>query len=89
MISYWDYGECGPYGDDYNWDWCGADSGEACQHEVKTDQCTSGTANLKSVQGNQMATDWESNYKIDDCWYTYYAIYECDTSQSGICNLNL
>ena len=81
-MSYWDNGDCGPYGDDYNSQWCGGSEG--CKQQVKTDQCTSGTANLKTVEGDQNANGWAKNYKIDDCWYTYYAIYECDTSQSGI-----
>ena len=82
LVSYWDNGNCGPYGDDYNWQWCGESTGEPCQQQVTTDQCPSGTADLKIVEGDQNAVGVQDNYKIDDCWFTYYAEYAC--SQSGI-----
>ena len=81
MISYWDNGDCGPYGDDYNWDWCGADSGEPCKKQVQTDTCC-GFANLKTVEGDQNAITTNDSYSLDDCWYTYYATYSC--SESGM-----
>ena len=81
LVAYWDDGDCGPYGDDYNWDWCGANSGEPCKQQVTTDQCPSGTANLKIVEGNQNAVDTEQNFQLGNCWFTYYAEYQC--SESG------
>jgi len=82
LTSYWDNGDCGNCGDDKNWEWCGKDSGEPCKQTVQTDHCPSGTANLKTIKGNPSAEEGAKNYQIDGCWFTYYATYECDTSQS-------
>ena len=77
VLAYWDYGSCGPMGDDSNWAWCNGRSGGPCQNEVTTSQCTSGIAVLAAVNGDQYATKFSANYVLDDCNYAYYAIYTC------------
>ena len=77
VVAYWDNEECGPYGDDNNWDWCGANSGEACKQRVTTGQCPSGVAKLDYVEGDQHATTAQNNFLLDDCWFTYFATYSC------------
>ena len=81
LVAYWDNGYCGAYGDDFNWDWCGANSGEPCKEQVQTHQCPSGIANLKTVEGDQNAVRTKNNYQLNGCWFTYYATYSC--SESG------
>ena len=82
LVSYWDQGDCGPYGNDYNWDWCW----KGCKQEVVTNVCPDGTAQLKTVEGDPYATTFNKNYQVDGCWFAYYATYAC--SDSGIQLLN-
>ena len=77
IFAYWDYGSCGPQGDDSNWEWCDKRGGGPCQNEVTTSQCTSGTALLSAVNGHQQATRFSDNYVLNGCKYAYYAIYTC------------
>ena len=83
ISSYWDNGiPCGPYGDDFNWNWCGADSGDPCKEQVQTDQCSSGFANLYTVEGDENANAPKDNYVWNGTRYTYYATYSC--SETGM-----
>ena len=77
LLAYWDYGRCGPHGNDNNWEWCDKNEGGPCQHEVRTNNCRSGWAKLQEVHGNQYATSYSHQYEVDGCKYTYYAKYIC------------
>jgi prolyl-tRNA editing enzyme YbaK/EbsC (Cys-tRNA(Pro) deacylase) len=82
LVAYWDYGSCGPAGDDHNWDWCHQHSFQ-CEKEVATDKCDSGIAVLVRTHG----TGYNSNYNgvtipwgtvsINGCDYAYFAEYTC------------
>jgi hypothetical protein len=74
LTAYWDAGACGPFGDDYNWGWCGATSFNGCQTEVVTSLCPSGKARLQSAQGDGTCC---SSIHINGCNYAYFAQYEC------------
>ena len=67
ILAYWDYEGCGPYGDDFNWDWCGCSEG-SCQIQVDTNQCPNGIAYLVSKL---------EDYELNGCKYYYYATYTC------------
>ena len=77
FIIDWDYGGCGPLGDDYNWEWCDRNRGGACKKEVQTNRCPNGKAKLHSVQGDQYARSYSHQYRKNGCWYTYFAYYIC------------
>jgi len=72
LYAYWDWGNCGPDGDDARWSWCDQRN-FICQQEVITDECDSGFAKLKSTQGNGQP----GSVTIQGCGYHYFAIYEC------------
>merc|ERR1712232_1273632 len=51
LAAYWDNGECGPRGDNYNWEWCGRWSFNCSDTvAVSTQICTSGRARLAHQQ---------------------------------------
>jgi len=79
LIAYWDYGSCGPYGDDYNMGWCDSYNGGPCKKQVNTPKCSSGVAELASVKGNELATQFGNNYQDPKtgCVYAYFATYSC------------
>jgi hypothetical protein len=81
LAAYWDYGVCGPRGDDYNWEWCNERSFE-CQAEVKTELCQSGSAKLINLYGTGESDPW--NINIDGCDYAYYAQYECSEASDDL-----
>ena len=86
LTSYWDYGVCGPHGDDHNSDWCkeslSNNSPLSCKEQVTSSKCPSGKANFVKVVGNGKAQEqpypasWGS-ISIDGCDYAFYAQYEC------------
>jgi len=82
LTAYWEAGNCGPHGNDYNArTWCGGvgsdtngiDPHEHCQEQVQTDICESGVAELVDIQGSGRFT----SVTIDGCAYAYYAQYRC------------
>ena len=80
MIAYWEQGSCGPYGNDYNWEWCDTLKGGPCKKQVNTPKCQSGIAELTSVKGNEFAKHPVSNNFQDPksgCKYAYFATYTC------------
>ena len=82
LVAYWDIGSCGPYGDDYNWEWCDTRNGGPCKKQVSTSKCKSGIARLNNVYGNQFARgydDLKDNYRDPEtgCPYVYFANYIC------------
>ena len=67
ILSYWDYGSCGPDGDDANWEWCRWTKG-VCLEWVKTSKCSSGVAKLMDVT---------KNFEQNGCKFFYGARYSC------------
>jgi hypothetical protein len=67
LVAYWDSGECGEHGNDFNWAWCGRTAQE-CPDTLWTDSCPSGAANLVWMQ---------KSVELDGCQYKYYAQYQC------------
>merc|ERR1712232_1474952 len=69
LAAYWDNGECGPRGDNYNWEWCGRWSFNCSDTvAVSTQICTSGRARLAHQQ---------RFVSVGSCTYAYYAQYSC------------
>lgn len=68
LAAYWDYGACGPGGNDQNWRWCGWTSACPQAVSVSEDVCVSGSAFL---------VDKKTFMIIDGCPYAYYAQYVC------------
>merc|ERR1712232_1531416 len=69
LSAYWDYGSCGPHGDNHNWDWCGTWRFRCPEmRPVPTELCASGNAVLVETKYFQ---------KIGNCPYAYYAQYAC------------
>ena len=77
IVAYWDRGDCGPNGDDDNWDWCNTYTGKPCIDMINTSKCRGGVATLKVVHGDDHATAYSDNYELDGCQYAYYAVYTC------------
>ena len=67
ILAYWDYGTCGPVGNDANWDWCERTQG-SCKDTISTSKCSSGTAKLQKLQ---------KDFELDGCKYHYRADYAC------------
>lgn len=77
-VAYWDRGNCGPNGDDGNWNWCGHTAG-TCQSTVNTSLCTSQQARLLEMQGPVS----DGSITIDGCQYYYFARYTCEERVEG------
>ena len=79
LIAYWDAGSCGPYGNDYNWEWCDTLNGGPCKKQVITSKCRSGIAKLISVKGNEFSKRSKKSYRDPKtgCYYMYFATYAC------------
>jgi len=73
ILAYWDYGSCGPDGDDANWEWCRWTKG-VCLEWVKTSKCSSGVAKLIDVK---------KNFKQNGCEFFYGARYSCSENEKG------
>jgi hypothetical protein len=72
LLAYWDYGACGPRGDDFDWGWCGGQEGNCpATVSVANSICNSGTANLAYKY---------DDVTIDGCSYIFYAQYVCTTN---------
>jgi hypothetical protein len=72
ITAYWETGNCGPQGNDWNWAWCDRQAFN-CQTEVETDYCASGRAALVHTHG----TGAGNSYVSEGCNYFYYAQYQC------------
>jgi len=72
LTAYWEAGGCGVHGNDFNWDWCGFQSG-VCPVTKETDLCPSGVAELAAFHG----TGFADSYSRDGCNYFYLAQYRC------------
>jgi len=78
LAAYWDYGNCGPHGDNHNWDWCGTWTFSCPQtRAVPAELCSSGTATL---------VDTKMFSRIDGCPFAYYAQYACSDVPAEISN---
>jgi len=75
LTAYWDSGDCGPRGDDYNWGLCGQTAGN-CPESVRVprDLCASATARLETMSGTGECC---SSVVLDGCNYAYHAQYVC------------
>jgi len=72
LTAYWESGNCGHHGNDWNWAWCGQTAGN-CPVEVQTEYCASGEAELVAFHGTGAA----NSYQLDGCNYFYHAQYRC------------
>ena len=74
LTAYWESGNCGVHGNDWNWDWCGNQAGD-CPDTVEVDSslCASGSAVLETMSGTGAA----NSYTRDGCNYFYHAQYVC------------
>lgn len=69
LAAYWDNGECGPHGDNHNWEWCDRWSFNCSEAvTVSTEICASGRAGLVHKQ---------RFVRVGACTYAYYAQYAC------------
>merc|ERR1712125_148214 len=76
LAAYWDYGSCGPHGDNHNWHWCGTWTFRCPPaRAVPTELCVSGTAVLVGASYFQ---------KIGGCPYAYYAQYACEDAEARL-----
>ena len=83
-IAYWDLGNCGKLGNNFNWNICGERAGTttlfgACPLYVDTVQCRSGRAIMKNFR---------KYYVEDGCMYFYYAEYACTGKYQYISRMN-
>lgn len=74
LAAYWDNGNCGPLGNNHNWEWCDQWN-FSCQKYVKTDICPSGQAVLVSKK---------TFASVGNCTYAYYAQYECEVLDTAL-----
>lgn len=88
LTAYWDYGNCGPMGDDYQSHWCGGavegqDPYSSCQRTVAvaTSICLSGVAELVSVRGTGSCC----RLRLDGCDYAYFAQWQCAAPEASTC----
>jgi len=72
ISAYWESGNCGAMGNDWNWAWCGTTAGN-CATMVETSYCASGEAELVEFHGTGAA----NSYSRDGCNYFYHAQYRC------------
>merc|ERR1719240_1020936 len=72
LEAYWESGNCGVHGNDWNWGWCGNQAGD-CPSSVSTDYCESGIATLAEYHGTGAA----NSYTRDGCNYFWHAQYVC------------
>merc|ERR1719502_105490 len=72
ISAYWESGNCGAMGNDWNWEWCGTTAGN-CPVTVETIYCASGEAELVAYHGTGAA----NSYSRDGCNYFYHAQYRC------------
>jgi len=72
LTAYWEHGNCGVHGNDWNWGWCGNQAG-VCPLTVSTDLCVSGEAELAAYHGTGEAY----SYHRDGCDYFWHAQYRC------------
>jgi len=72
ISAYWETGNCGAMGNDWNWGWCGNQAGN-CPVLVETNYCASGEAELVAYNGN----GGHGSYVRDGCNYFWHAQYRC------------
>lgn len=72
LQAYWESGNCGVHGNDWNWGWCGNQAGN-CPQTVSTDICESGSAELALFRG----TGAQNSYQREGCNYFWWAQYRC------------
>lgn len=80
LRSYWDWGNCGPDGDDANWNICGYTAFN-CPDMIDFKSCPTG----KAVKYRELGTgECCSSVTVDGCHYAYYTEYVCeDDSEHG------
>jgi len=81
LTAYWESGNCGVHGNDYNADWCGGvvngnHPASHCQEfvTVSSSICASEVATLHSYEGDGTCCN---SVTIDNCNYAYFAQYRC------------
>jgi Notch-like protein len=76
LSAYWEHGDCGVHGNDWNWHWCGQQAGECpntIENELVSEICASGVAELAAFDGTGEA----HSYHRDGCDYFWHAQYRC------------
>merc|ERR1719471_2014445 len=78
LVSYWDVGSCGAYGDDHSWGVCRY-SKFNCPEMIDLDSCPTGRA----LKLNEYGTGEKGSYTDGTgCSYFYYTEYVCEESSS-------
>merc|ERR1712232_626725 len=78
LVAYWDYGSCGPRGDNNHWEWCGKWRFSCPEtRAVSTELCPSGSAGLVYTK---------TFSRIEGCPYAYYAQYACREASAETSN---
>jgi len=80
LVAYWDDGNCGPVGDDHNWQWC-KETKAKCAKFICTSECPSGQAELVYKRGGNHL----GSLTIDGCSYAYFAQYHCSEKSTIPC----
>jgi hypothetical protein len=76
LSAYWESGNCGVHGNDWNWHWCSHQAGN-CPTTVSTLLCDSGEAELAEYHGTGAA----NSYTRNGCNYFWHAQYRCTEAQ--------
>jgi len=78
LSAYWESGNCGAEGNDWNWHWCGQRAGN-CPTTISTLICDSGDAELAEYHGTGEA----NSYTRDGCNYFWHAQYRCTEAENA------
>jgi len=71
LSAYWEHGNCGVHGNDWNWGWCGNQAGNCpltISNELVSEICASGEAELAAFHGTGEA----HSYTRDGCDYFWH-----------------
>jgi hypothetical protein len=72
LTAYWEAGDCGPQGDDFNWHWCGKLAGNCPELlAVSREICQSGRAKLNRLKSKL------GGFRRNGCLFYWFAQYEC------------
>ena len=77
---YFDEGNCGPDGDNANWEICDKENFD-CPPHIDNIECPTGKAFISRKEGDGTC----ESVTIDGCSYSYYVEYSCEPGRLGEC----
>jgi len=80
LVSYWEEGTCGFYGNDYNINWCPSTYNTGECPSATTDLCPGGSARLVYIL---------TDLSLNGCYYLFWAQYECESSSEDIIEFSM